>query len=76
MKLSLSFSINLEKTSRMALEISSSSSAMHLENAVHLSIYLSVLRREMRERERERERERKRRRSSLHFHNNSQLFLH
>jgi hypothetical protein len=52
MKLSLSFSTNLEKTSRMALEISSNSSAMHLENAVHLSIYLSVLRREMRERER------------------------
>jgi hypothetical protein len=30
---------------------------MHLENAVHLSIYLSVLRREMRERENENEEE-------------------
>jgi beta-lactamase regulating signal transducer with metallopeptidase domain len=66
MKLSLSFSTNLEKTSRMALEISSNSSAMHLENAVlciwktlciYLSIYLSVLRREMRERENENEEE-------------------
>jgi hypothetical protein len=66
MKLSLSFSTNLEKTSRMALEItssssSSSSSAMHLENAVHLSIYLSiylsVFRGEMRESKKENEEE-------------------
>jgi hypothetical protein len=57
MKLSLSFSTNLEKTSRMALEITTTSSALHLENAVHLSIYLSVFRREMRGRKKENEEE-------------------